>query len=83
MKKTQDCNRLERELKKQHVVFKQSPRKNSYTVYPPNKQLQLYVWHKNDQHIGQFVDWMLKEWSTCLDFEKLVKVHKRFNKGIE
>ena len=72
-------NKLQRELEKQGVRFKQ--KNNNAFVIPPHANLDGYTWHKSDRHIGEFVDYIIARWKF-LNFKRLIKVHKRFTKAL-
>lgn len=75
-KKIKVSNRVQRELEKQNVRFLQ--KNNNFFVTPPDSTLPAYTWHKNDQHVAAFVDFVRKNWSSCIDLDLLGKVHKSF-----
>ena len=72
-------NKLQRELEKQGVRFKQ--KSNNVFVMPPVAGAEGYTWHKSDRHIGSFVDYIIARWKF-LNFKRPAKVHKRFSKAL-
>jgi len=75
-KKVKLSNRIQRELEKQNVRFRQ--KNNNFFVIPPDSSLPAYTWHKNDQHVVAFVDFVKKNWGSCVDLALLTRIHKSF-----
>lgn len=73
-KEIQESNRLEKILKKMGCRFEQATRKNGYKVFAPRWKefdLDFYTWHKNDQHLHNFIKHIITEWNRVIDLDRI------------